>query len=793
MLNTNDLLELNRGMLNLGAPVEIDGQGYNQVDWGNMYQFATATTLTDIEAYKMVTALHRYKSTQLTAYADQLTETLDELNKRVKTVQLLAYTATHAHLSWNFNQNVSNFIKSLDRADYRWTKPNGSWVLVMGWAVINPLLDTFEQNGFEVAHLRAIKAKLANGETPDGMTPQQTKPVDTSKVFKIHVSRSKSTVDTLEFKFDYNRDIVAVMGSIKNSYYINKNKAWHVYIDQAPEAYEALNLCKVKTDLTELEPWKQLVESWNKEWTMKPIPSTLPFTPYDFQIEDIKQFLKGKRLLNGNDMGCGKTFEDIMVGYSIDLPKLVICPPTLRLNWVKEIKMVQPDADITVLYDNSKYTTSEWTVVGYTSVVKHLKNLEQTNFQVILIDEAHYCQAINNSGDPDSQRAKAVSRLAATAGWVIPTTGTPKTNRNKNLYNILRMIRHPLTRGRYAWRDYGVTYCDGHQSQWGWDFEGNSNDMDLNELLKPYMIRHLKSEVLPDLVKVRRAIPVKVDLREYDLLIAEYLNNRKNKEAEQLARLMRARMVLATQKVGETISFAKEFVDNGDKVVLVTCFTEVANILENAFAGNCVKIVGGMSDTAKEAAKELFQTGAPQVMVLNIIAGGVGLTLTAAHDLIINDYDFVPGNIIQVEDRICRSGQTEVSNIYYITAQGADVEEDFVNMLTYKSDTINAAVDGGNGESIDFRSLVEKSAGRTRSNKVWKKMSSDDLPATPAVKQQKATQKGAAAASGKVINWKDYTTQELEKKAAELGATYTPNADPKINRMRIVMALKKVM
>lgn len=791
MLSINDLLELNLGMLNLGAPVDIDGQGYNQVDYGNMFRFATNTTLTDIEAYKMVTALHRYKSTQLTAYADQLTETLDELSKKVKTVNLLAYTNTHAHLSWNFNQNVSNFIKSLDRADYRWTKPNGSWVLVMGWAVINPLLDAFEQNGFEVAHLRDLKTKLANdaAATPADITPQ-TKPVDTSKVFKIHVNRSKSTVDTLEFKFDYNRDIVAVMGAIKNSYYINKNKAWHVYIDQAPEAYEALSLCKVKTDLTELEPWKQLVESWDTEWTMKPVPDTLPFTPYDFQIEDIKQFLKGKRLLNGNDMGCGKTFEDIMVGYSIDLPKLVICPPTLRLNWVKEIRMVQPDADITVLYDNSKYTTSEWTVIGYTSVVKHLKNLEQTNFQVLLIDEAHYCQAINNSGEPDSQRAKAVSRLAATAGWVLPTTGTPKTNRNKNIYNILRMIRHPLTRGRYAWRDYGVTYCDGHQSQWGWDFEGNSNDKELNELLKPYMIRHLKSEVLPDLVKVRRAIPVKVDLREYDMLIAEYLNNRKNKEAEQLARLMRARMVLATQKVGETISFAKEFVDAGEKVVLVTCFTEVANILENAFAGNCLKIVGGMSDTAKEAAKETFQTGAPQVMVLNIIAGGVGLTLTAAHNLIINDYDFVPGNITQVEDRICRSGQTEVSNIYYITAQGADVEENFVNMLTYKFDTINAAVDGGNGESINFRSLVDKSAGRTRSNKVWKKMSSDDLPA---VKQQKDTQKGAAPATGKVINWKDYTTQELEKKAAELGATYTPNADPKINRMRIVMALKKVM
>lgn len=792
MLNTNELLSLNRGMLNLGAPVEIDGQGYNQVDYNSMYRFATATDLTDIEAYKMVTALHRYKSTQLTAYADELTTTLDELSKKVKTVNLVAWTATQAYLSWNFNQNVSNFIKSLDRADYHWKKPDGKWVLVMNWALLNPLLDVFEQNGFEVAHLRKFKADLANGNTPT-TTVAPAQPVDNSKVIHIHVTRSKSTVDTLEFKFDYNKDLVAVMGAIKNSYYINNTKSWHVYIEQAPEAYEALSLSKVNVDLTELEPWKALVESWSTQWTMKPIPANLPFTPYPFQIEDIKRFLEKKLLLNGNDMGCGKTFEDIMVGYSIDLPKLVICPASLRLNWVKEIKMVQPDADITILYDNSKYTTSEWTIIGYPSVHKHYKNLEQSNFQVLLIDEAHYCQAINNSGNPDSQRAKAVCRLAATAGWVLPTTGTPKTNRNKNLFNILRMVRHPLTRGRYAWMDYGVAYCDAHQGQWGWDFEGNSNDKELNELLTPYMVRHLKSEVLPHLKKVRRVIPVKVDLREYDALITEYLNSRKNKEAEQLARLMRARMVLATQKVGETISFAKEFIEAGDKIVLVTCFNEVVRILENAFAGNCVKIVGGMSDQAKDAAKEAFQTGAPQVIILNINAGGVGHTLTAAHNLIINDYDFVPGNIIQVEDRICRGGQTEVSNIYYITAQGADVEEDFVNMLTYKSDSINTAVDGGNGESIDFRSLVEKSAGITRSNKVWKKMSGDTLPAQAPSTKQKATQKGAQTSSGKVINWKDYSTQELEKKAAELGAVYTPNADPKINRMRIVMALKKVM
>ena len=41
-----------------------------------------------------------------------------------------------------------------------------------------------------------------------------------------------------------------------------------------------------------------------------------------------------------------------------------------------------------------------------------------------------------------------------------------------------------------------------------------------------------------------------------------------------------------------------------------------------------------------------------------VIAGGLGLTLTRAHNMIICDYDWTPSNMVQVEDRICRSGQT---------------------------------------------------------------------------------------------------------------------------------------
>ena len=542
--------------------------------------------------------------------------------------------------------------------------------------------------------------------------------------------------------------------------------------------------------MEQLLPWKKLVESWNREYSMIDISKTsIPFKPYDFQIEDIKRMLHDRVILNGNDMGCGKTMQSIITGESLPMKKLVICPATLRLNWEREIKMINPKAEVTILYNDTTFKASDWTIIGYPSVAKFQKQLEKENFQCIFIDEAHYCQAISSSGTPDSIRAKSVLRLTATAGWVYPLTGTPKTNRNKNLFNILRMIRHDLAKGQWSFIDYGRTYCDGVKGSWGWDFEGNTNDEDLNEKLKPRMIRHLKSEVLPNLKKQRLIIPVQVDLREYHMAIAEYLENRKSKEAEQLARLMRARKILATQKVGETIDFAKEFVDKGEKIIIVTCFTEVVKTIEKAFKGNVVKIVGGMSDAQKNSAKEEFQTGKTQVMVANIISGGVGLTLTASHTMIFNDYDWVVGNITQAEDRICRSGQTECCMIHYVTAKGADVEEDFVNMLTYKSDTINSAIDGGNGETVDFRTLVEKSAGITRSDKVRRILSAEE------VKSQETTHSTSATpvVPSTSLNFSAMSVEEIKNRIVELGVTPKLYEDARINRMRLVMQLKKLL
>ena len=81
------------------------------------------------------------------------------------------------------------------------------------------------------------------------------------------------------------------------------------------------------------------------------------------------------------------------------------------------------------------------------------------------------------------------------------------------------------------------------------------------------------------------------------------------------------------------------------------------------------------------------------MFVANIIAGGIGINLTAARQVVFNDLDWVPANHWQAEDRAYRIGQTGTVNVTYIVAAGTI--DDFVQMvLERKARLVSAIVDG---------------------------------------------------------------------------------------------------
>ena len=790
MLEKSKLLEINRAMLGLGAPVVTDGAGYSQAHYPSMSNLAYKDDLTDAEAYRVASVLMNYTKTQLTQYAADIKESLDVYGKAVKELKVIDYDRKVVKLSWAFNRNISLFIKSsFDKKYFRWTK-DSDWVLNLKWDGFDILIAEFDAEGFDTTNVKMIRDNLDTLLPPTDEEVKQVSLKDT-----ISFSRPAGTIDTITISHEYAPSLLDVYHEVPCMFFNKQQHTWECYIEYSAQLYDEYIKAGVPADkIVGLKPYADTVRGWSKSYDLVDVNGyKFKFTPYDFQPVDANTLLAKKWMLNANEMGCGKTFEQVIIGESIPMKKLVICPPTLRLNWKREIQLVNPDANIHIIYSADDFKTVDgWNIIGYTSLDKFLDQLEAENFQVIMVDEAHYIQAVSNAGKPESKRAYGVLRLAATANYVFPITGTPKTNRNVNLFNILRLIRHPLTRGKWAFSNYGKKFCDGQQGRWGWDFSGNSNDDELNDLLKTYMIRHLKKDVLPNLKKHRIVTPVTCDLREYHYEIAEYLKSRTNKNAEDLARLMRARKVLATQKVGESIDFARNIIDQGKKVVIVTCFTDVVKAVEKAFGNNCVKLVGGMSDTAKDAAISEFQTGAPQVMVMNIVAGGVGVTLTAAYNMVINDLDWVPGALTQAEDRICRGGQTELCNIYYLYAEGADMDEVMANTLTEKFDTINAVVDGGTGDSINYLDLLddalEKSTGIRKVRRVVKvedEVAADQSEASVSTSAKKTVKQNT-------MNFSGWTVEQLWNKLDELGGTCKKYDNENIQKMRLVMAIKKL-
>ena len=135
------------------------------------------------------------------------------------------------------------------------------------------------------------------------------------------------------------------------------------------------------------------------------------------------------------------------------------------------------------------------------------------------------------------------------------------------------------------------------------------------------------------------------------------------------------RKYCSNQMVPNTIKMADDFISQGEKVIIATCYDEELNTLKEYYGDKCVVYNGKMSQKQKDAAQKAFMED-PNVMVFigQVIAAGVGLTLTVSRTLIFNNIDFVPGNDRQMEDRIYRIGQHRDVNIYYQIFRGTQYE-----------------------------------------------------------------------------------------------------------------------
>ena len=402
---------------------------------------------------------------------------------------------------------------------------------------------------------------------------------------------------------------------------------------------------------------------------------------YPYQADGVAFLLSKKRVILADDMGLGKTRQAI-VAMEAGAPEgkiLIVCPASLKLNWKREILMVDPSAAIEVLgVDREPVQDPRWIVLNYDIVGKHADRLHDIDWAGVILDEAHF---IKNA----SQRTNLCFKLlgvqkdvrAPVIGpeFVFLLTGTPMTNRPKDLFNLLRCVGHPAAR---SFLSFAKRYCEAYRNDFGWVTTGASNLDELNLLMKEASIRRKKEEVLDLPPKIRSWVPVDISGSKAAFNAVESFLNwhadtdpSKPNDTEFLARLMKVRTALHKAKQKAVEERIRDVVASGEKVVVFTCFSEGIRRHKTRLGDSAVTITGSDTPEQRMASVDRFQSDdTVKVALCNIIAGGVGITLTAGTHVIFQDLDWVPANHAQAEDRCYRLGQKHRVTVEYILAAG---------------------------------------------------------------------------------------------------------------------------
>ena len=237
---------------------------------------------------------------------------------------------------------------------------------------------------------------------------------------------------------------------------------------------------------------------------------------YPHQVDGLAFLLGRRRSILADDMGLGKTRQSILAMTHSE-PQglwLVVCPASVKYNWEREIHLVLADVDVHIVGPKPvpESVAGTWVIINYDLLKRNFDDLCQRPWRGLVFDEAHYLK------NQTSQRSKLSTRLiAATEDPVVHAlTGTPLTNRPRDLFPLLQLVDHSLGRSFLA---FSKRYCAAERNNYShWVSAGASNLQELAVQLHGIMLRRRKDEVLDLPPKIRNWIDVEIPDRAREAL-----------------------------------------------------------------------------------------------------------------------------------------------------------------------------------------------------------------------------------------------------------------------------------
>jgi SWI/SNF-related matrix-associated actin-dependent regulator 1 of chromatin subfamily A len=420
---------------------------------------------------------------------------------------------------------------------------------------------------------------------------------------------------------------------------------------------------------------------------------------------------RGGRCLNASEMGTGKTITGICLSeyYSNLKPQLIVCPSSLKQNWKTEF-LKFCDKDVPIVKDGNG-SFSDVSIISYSLLTsaKMLKKLK--HFKVIIMDESHYIK------NQKSQRSKLLVRLSKISQKVILLSGTP-SSKPIDLFTQLKAIdpinfttffphQGRIQKGVFY---FANRYCDPQKiyigrNRFGFKFDGNEREWELHAVLKKYMTRKTKSEILHDLPpKTRERVTIaeisNTQKKKFQIELQNVEQIRESKGSRQAEfKLMELVRNTAVLKVKHIINYVNFLIEKGDQEkylifahhrIILDAIIELMQKKKQQF----ISIDGRTNTDRRQGLVDSFQNDEENVKyaVLSIKAAGTGLNLYKANVVVFCELLWSEKDHIQSEDRAHRSGLTHPVLVQYLLMQGT-TDDIIWRTLSKKVRTAGAVID----------------------------------------------------------------------------------------------------
>ncbi|HEV7977840.1 DEAD/DEAH box helicase [Amycolatopsis sp.] len=416
-----------------------------------------------------------------------------------------------------------------------------------------------------------------------------------------------------------------------------------------------------------------------------------------------------------DDMGLGKTIQLIALHLHRRTlgagPTLVLCPTSLLGNWQREIARFAPSVPVRRFHGGARHlegvAPDEVVLATYGVLRRDREALAEVGWGLVAADEAQHVK------NPLSATAKQLRLIPAAAR--VALTGTPVENRLTELWSIL------------DWTTPGLLGTLDHFRRRVARPVERDHNAEITERLamtvRPFLLRRKKTDPdiapeLPRKTETDRFVPLTSEQATlYEAVVRENLAEIRKSDGIQRAGQVLKLLTELKQICNHPAQYLKEqgplsgrsgklaafeelldvVLDEGDSVLVFSQYVQLCKLLEARLAERKVATMllsGSSTASQRDDMVNRFQAGEVPVFLLSLKAGGVGLNLTKATQVIHYDRWWNPAVEDQATDRAYRIGQDRPVQVHRLIAEGT-LEERIAAVLETKRGLADAVVGSG--------------------------------------------------------------------------------------------------